>query len=274
VLDTQVSFLRKEKESAKMVKAKLELLEKNEEELSYNLLKIDSLGTLYRRFWEENVPADLEARKEEILRLYDMNFDEFKERADFARDFVAIERECESISEAIKKLNGEVEKLLPRYEELFEGVKHYFKAGSMFVIRLQRNVIPKLKQSDKTRIDELLIKLRSLYEGMLVWIEEAIKQILDKNILTSELPKTRTAFHEEERSLREQLIREIKDLNAESTLILMEIVKVLSLRKTQWLSVAEVCEAVANQTNKDTEVIKKTLLEITERGFLTLGIGF
>jgi hypothetical protein len=273
-LNAHVSFLGKEKEGAERANEKLKLLQKIEEDFSYNLRKIESLGTLYRKFWEEDIPNGLENRKGEILRLYDESFEEFKERMDYFRDLLMVEKESETVSQNIEKLNREAERLIRRYEELFEEVERYFRAGSRFIIRLQSNVIPKLIKSDKTKINEILIKLQALYEDILTWIEDAIKQVLEKNILTPEIPKTRTTFHEEERNLRETFIREIKDLDKESTLILMEIVKVLALHRAQWLSVAEVCEAVAKQTNKDAEVVKKTLLEITEKGFLTLGIGF
>jgi hypothetical protein len=273
-LNAHVSFLRKEKERAERTDEKLKLLQKIEENFSYNLSKIELLGMLYRKFWEEDIPNGLEIRKGEILRLYDESFKEFKERIDYLHDFLTVEKESETVGKDIEKLNGEAERLLRHYKELFEGVKHYFRTGSLFIIRLQSNVIPKLIKSDKTKLNEILIKLQTLYEDILTWIEDAIKQVLEKNILTSEMPKTRTTFNDEEHNLREALIREIKDLDKESTLILMGIVKVLALHRAQWFSVAEVCEAVAKQTNKDAEVIKKTLLEITEKGFLTLGIGF
>jgi hypothetical protein len=273
-LDAHVSFLKEQKERAEKAHEKLKSLQKTEESFSNNLCKIDTLGTFFKKFWEEDVPDVLENKKAEILRLHEDGFTEFKERTNQLCDFPIVEKECETISVDIGKLNGEAERLKRDYEELFEGIKRYFRTSSQFVVRLKSNVVPKLKDSDKFKINEILDKLQSLYDNMLTWIEDAIKQLLEKNTLIEGMPKTRTAFHEEERNLREAFVKEVKDLDEESTLILMEIVKVLALHKAQWLSVAEVCQAVSKQIGKDAEAIKKTLSEITEKGLLTLGIGF
>jgi vacuolar-type H+-ATPase subunit I/STV1 len=273
-LDAHVSFLNKEKDKAENANDELNLLQETEKSFICNLNKIEYLEKFYRKFWEEDIPNDLENIKGKILQLYGEYFNKFKEEIDYCCDFHKVAEESKKVSKYIGSLDGDAARLIRRYEELFEGVKYYFRTGSLFIIRLQSTVIPKLIKSDKTKINEILTELKTLYESILNFIEDVIKQVIEKNIPPQDIPNTRTTFHEKERNLREALIQEIKDLDKESTLILMEVVKVLAQYKAQWLSVAEVCEMVAKQTNKDYEVIKKTLLEITEKGFLTLGIGF
>jgi hypothetical protein len=274
VLNDHVSFLQKERERAERANEKLKSLQKIEEGFSYNLRRIESLEVLYRKFWEEDIPNDLRNKKEEILRRYDENFEEFRENIDNFREFPIVEKESEAVKQDIERLNKEAERLVRSYEELFERIKRYINTSSLTITRLQNNVVPKLIKSDKNKIDEILNELQTLYENLLTWVEDTIKRVLEENISPLDIPKTRTTFHEEERNLREAFIKEIKDLDKESTLILMEIIRVLAQHKTQWLSITEVCEMVTKQTNKDIELIRKILIEIAEKGFLTLGIGF
>jgi hypothetical protein len=274
VLNEHLSFLKKEKEKIEKINEKLKTLQKVEENFSNNLHRITSLGELYKKFWEEDVPNELKDKKEDILQCYNESFKELRENIDNFRDFFIIEKESEVVKQNIERFNRELERLIRSYEELFERIKHYFETSSSMIVRLQNNVVPKLMKSDKNKIDEILNGLKDLYEDLLTWIKDTIKQILEENIPPLEIPKTRTTFHEEERNLREAFIKEIKDLDKESTLMLIETVRVLAQHKTRWLSITEICEVVAKQTNKDVELVKKILLEIAEKGFLTLGIGF
>jgi hypothetical protein len=272
-LDSHVSDLKKEMEKAKDVKEKLSSLQMAEESLINNLLKIDSLKILYENFWEEDIPSNLREKKNVIVQLYDQDFELFRKEADF-RDFLDIKRESDLKKQYIEELDREAQKLIRHFKELFEDIERYFRSSSKFITRLRESVVPKLEKSNKTKIEEILTELYDLYENTLVWIENAINQVLKENVLTLDVPKTRTTILEEERNLREVLIKEIKDLDEESVLILLEIVKVLALHRAQWLSVIEVCRMVAEKTHKDVEVIKKILFDIAEKGFLTLAIGF
>jgi len=273
-LNRHVSFLKNAFENAKRASEKLESLKDSEETFFEDIRKIESLGALYQKFWEQDIPESLEEKKENIIQEYKDNLTEIEQKIQNFQDFITIETEISSVIQSIERLHRESQRLIRRYEELFDEIERYFRAGSKFIFRLQDNVIPKLIKSDKMKIDEIINKLQELYTNTLNWLESLINQILEENISIPEITKTRTTIFEEERNLREALINEIKDLDEERALILLEIVKVLASRRAQWLSVSEVCERVAKQLNKNAGIVKKTLIDITEKGYLTLGIGF
>jgi len=273
-LKDHVSFLEEEKQKARKAKEKINSLKESEEEFVNYWNKVQLFKKTYETFWEEKVPENLEKRQSEIIQKYCEKFDGLiKESAEKTYDFSGIEYACKKVTVFIQQLNRDLKNIIESYEELFGNVGRYFKSGIVFVTRLEVNVLPKLNKSDKTKITNILNALKKLYNDVLNWIDFAFDEILNKNA-SPEISETKTIVLEKERHLRESLVKEIKDLDEEHTKLLMEIVKILADRKVQWASITEISEILAKITGKGVQSIKKDLLDIADKGFLTLGIGF
>jgi len=133
-------------------------------------------------------------------------------------------------------------------------------------------VLPKLLKSNIANLERILNDLFVLYEWTLKWIRKAIKQILEQSFI-SKIPKKRSIILKEERKLREDLIEEVKDLDEQELLILMELTKSSPL-KLQWFPLNETASSLAKKMDLENSEVEKILKEIAEKGILTLGVTF
>ncbi|MEM2194933.1 MAG: hypothetical protein QXG39_08310 [Candidatus Aenigmatarchaeota archaeon] len=274
VIGRRVEFLQTEIEKAKNAKTKIHSLYEVEQSLVDTLKKLESLKMFYEKFWEEKIPQILSEKRKEIAQKYEETLTTLQGEIDNFRDFDKIAEKSEKTQLKIGELNKKAQKLFPQYEELFENIKRLLKAGSMFVERFKNNVLPKLEKSDKHKIESVLESFVTLYEGALAWLDEMLNNISEKGTHISDLPKTHKTIFEEERKLREALIKEIKDLQEQETLILMKIVETSASRRTSWLPLTEACKIVAQQIGIPSDKAKEIIMDIYEKGFLSVAIGF
>jgi len=233
------------------------------------------LGTFYEKFWEEKIPHFLKEKNTDIMRRYKEHLDYLQQEIDNFRDFDEIIKESEMIRIEIEELNKKTRTLLIQFDDLFEGIKRYLNAGSIFVKKLRENVVPRLVKSDKYQIEKILEDLATLYDGTLIWLDEILENITVKiTEYISNPTKTRSTILEEERRLRETLIKEIKDLDKNESLILLKIVEASASRRISWLPLTEICEVITKQMSISYEKTKETILKIAEKGFLSLAVGF
>jgi len=274
VISRHVDFLQTEIKKAENAKVKILSLYKAEQTLVDNLKKVELLEKFYEKFWEEKTPKLLSEKREEIIQKYEEIWAVLQEEIDNFRDFDMVAEKSRTTQSVVEELDRKTQKLFSQYEELFDSIKKYLKAGSAFVERFKDNIISKLEKSDKRQIEAILNSLASLYDGTLIWLEEILNNISEKIISISDLPKTRKTILEEEFKLRKTLIKEIKDLSEIETSVLLKIVEASASRKTRWLPLIEACEIIAQQMDIPFNEAKKIMLNISEKGFLSLAIGF
>jgi len=267
-----VEILRGENDKAKSVKSSIELLSQNESLLNDQLQRIILLEKLYEEFWEDKASDPLKKEYSAICQAYTRIFQELNEEVENFSDFNIIRKKCEQIRQQVEICGKKAQETLNRFKELFDDIKDYIEAGTAFVERLRKNVLPRITKSDSTKINDILNELDVLYEWMYTWLDNSLKQILEKTS-SPDIPKNRTVILNEELKLRESLVHEIKDLEAEETSILLELIKLSSTRRYP-LPLSEASEIVGKQMNLDQERVKKLFLIIAEKGFLTLAITF
>jgi len=127
-------------------------------------------------------------------------------------------------------------------------------------------------KSDKIKIKEILNELKDLYKRTLGNINLIIEQA--SMGIRPYIKENKTELLRKEYELKESLVKEIKDFDPVSTIVLIELVKILSAEKTQWFPIDEVCEKISNKMSKDINEVEKILMTIAEKGFIVLGIGF
>ena len=269
-----VDFLRDEIKRAKAAKEYINSLNEIEEDFVKTLKTLESLEVFYEKFWEEKVPENLINKKTVMSEKYKQIFESLKNDEIIFNDFNKVVDECKTLQTELLDLNRRAKNMLNQYEGLFESIKQYLTACSMFVKRFKEGVVPKLAKSDKNKIETLLESLTNLYDGSLLWLETMLENILQKSLYISSPSKTRTIIHEEERRLREALIREMKDLNERETLVLMKIIEFLARRKSFWLPLTEACTKIAQELNISFDEAKQIILSISEKGFTALAVGF
>jgi len=267
-----VEILRGENEKAKSVKSSIESLRQNESLLHDQLQRITLLERLYEEFWEDKVSDSLKKEYGAICQAYEGTFQELNEEVENFSDFSLIRKKCDQIRQQVETWGRKAQETLNRFKELFDDIKNYIKAGTAFVERLRKNVVPKITKSDSTKINDILNELDVLYEWMSTWIDVSVKQVLEKTSFP-EIPNNRTIILNEELKLRESLIHEIKDLEAEETSILLELIKLSSTRRHP-IPLSEASEIIGRQMNIDQEKVKKLFLTIADKGFLALAITF
>jgi hypothetical protein len=271
-MEEHVRILKSESANAEKVRKSIGLLEESESILTDSLQKTTLLETLYEGFWEEEVPESLKREKLEIGQAYDSVYQRLSGEVEDFSDFRIIEKKSEQTRRSLEEIDEKAEETEKRLTGLFDDVRHYIRVGLTFVERLRRNLLPKLTKSDIKKIEDISNELYVLYEWTSQWMEKAIAQIID-DVSSPEIPKHRTAILDEERKLREALVREIKDLEAQETLIVLELVD-LSAARRQPLPLLEASQIVAKKIGLDEETVKKLLLNISDKGFLTLSITF
>ena len=269
-----VDFLRDEIKRAEAAKEHINSLNEIEEDFIKTLETLESLEVFYEKFWEEKVPENLINKKTVMSEKYKQIFESLKNDEITFNDFNKVVDQCKTLQTELLDLNRRAKNMLNQYEGLFESIKEYLTTGSMFVKRFKEGVVPKLAKSDKNKIETLLESLTNLYDGSLLWLETMLENILQKSLYISSLPKTRTILHEEERRLREALIKEMKDLNERETLVLMKIIEFLAHRKSFWLPLTETCTKIAQELNISFDEAKQIILSISEKGFTALAVGF
>jgi hypothetical protein len=269
-----VDFLQDEIKLAEIAKKNIDSLNEAEKSFVKTLEILELLEVFYEKFWEERVPENLINKRIEILDKYKGIFESLQDNEIIFNDFGKIAEQCETLQIELSDLNRRAKNMLNQYEELFENIKRNLNVGSMFVRRFKENVVPKLVRSDKNRIELLLNSLTNLYERSLSWLKTMLENIPQQSLCTSSLPITRTSISEEERKLREELIKEIKDLNEREILVLMKLIEFLGHRKSLWLPLREVCMKIALEINASSDEIKQTILAISEKGFTSLAVGF
>ncbi|MEM4179249.1 MAG: hypothetical protein QXJ55_06205 [Candidatus Caldarchaeum sp.] len=273
-ISRHVKYLSTELDKAKTTKQTINELNRVEASLLNDLRKIESLEALFQKFWEEQIAQGLRREYEYIISEYNRVVQELKEKMGYLRDLTEIQKTSERTSIEIRSLVKRAEPLVERYSDLFSDARLYLKMGLTLVAGLQENVITKLTMSDKSKIEQLLNELRMLYDDTLTQLEKIISEIREKNLSVSELPITRTILLEKEQIIKENIIREIKDLDQLETLIIMEVIKASASRRSRWLPLSEACQIVTQTTHQDVETIKKILWNMAEKGFLTFAIGF
>jgi len=68
-----------------------------------------------------------------------------------------------------------------------------------------------------------------------------------------------------EYELKDSLVKEIKDLDQLSTKVLIELVKIFSAEKSQWLPIREFLKKISNKMGKDINEVEKILRTIAEK---------
>jgi len=269
-----VDFLRDEIKRAEAAKEYINSLNEIEKDFVKTLETLESLEVFYEKFWEEKVPENLINKKTVMSEKYKQIFESLKNDEITFNDFNKVVDQCKTLQTELSDLNRRAKNILNQYEGLFESIKEYLTAGSMFVKRFKESVVPKLAKSDKSKIEMLLESLTNLYDRSLSWLETMLENILQKSLYISSLPKTRALIHEEERRLREALIKEMKDLNERETLVLMKIIEFLAHRKSFWLPLTEACTKIAQELNISFDEAKQIILSISEKGFTALAVSF
>jgi hypothetical protein len=269
-----VDYLRDEIKRAEAAKEHINSLNEIEEDFVKTMETLESLEVFYEKFWEEKVPENLGCKKKVISDKYNQILESLKNDEIIFNDFNKVVDQCKTLQTELLDLNRRAKNMLNQYEGLFESIKQYLTAGSMFVKRFKENIVPKLAKSDKNKIEMLLESLANLYDGSILWLETMLENLLQKSLYISSLPKTRTTIHDEECRLREALIREIKDLNERETLVLMKIIEFLAHRKSFWLPLTEACKKIAQEVNISFDEAKQMILSISEKGFTALAVGF
>jgi hypothetical protein len=274
-INQHVEFLQNEIKKAEKAKEKIRYLSEIENNLITDLEKVEIFGMFYEKFWEEKIPHFIKEKNTDIMQGYKELLNFLQQEIDNYRDFDEIMKESETIRIEIEELSKKTRNLLHQFDDLFEDIKRYLNAGSMFVKKFRENVVPRLVKSDKNKIEKILEALATLYDGTLIWLDEVLRNFIVKiNEYISNPIKTRSTLLEEERRLRETLIKEIKDLDKNESLILLKIVEVSASRRTSWLPLTEICEVITEQMGVSYNETKETILKIAEKGFLSLAVGF
>lgn len=274
-INRHVSVLKEEKKKAERAKEEVDLLRNIEFSLLDKVKEMECLATFYESFWEEKVPDFLKSKKDEIVDEYCQEIKNLEVEENDLNDLLKIENKSKTVKSKVEGLNKRAQELMKKYEEsLIENIKAYFEREKVFVDKFRNNVVPKLQRTNTTVVQRLLDDLSTLYEATLTWIDDVLYEISTKKMLPESINQiNRTLILERAQKIREELIREIKDLNEQETLILIELVKILSGKRVIWLALAEACELVAKNTSRNTDEIKNIMLNLSEKGFLTLSIG-
>jgi hypothetical protein len=276
-IEEHVKFLRNGIDRAKLANSEINSLSEAEEDFIKSLGILEALEDFYEKFWEERIPKNLSDESMEMSNKYKQMLEALQsEETIFSSfsDFNKIVHQCKIMRGELSKLNAMAESLLNEYKKLFEEIKQYFSAGSMLVKRFEENVTPKLSTSDKNKVQALLTSLNDLYTDSLAQVEMALRSASQGSPHISPQLKTRTVILEEERKLKENLIREIKDLNQCETLILVKVIELLAYKRSKWLPFTETCAKIARETNIAPNRVEQMILTLSEKGLISLAIGF
>jgi|YelNatPaOPRAMG01_1025707.scaffolds.fasta_scaffold08326_8 hypothetical protein len=272
-IEGHAEFLQNEIKRAEDAKENINLLSNVEKDFVKTLEMLELLEGFYEKFWEEDVPKDLISKRIEISDKYKQISKSIQNETVIFNDFNEVVDRCKAMQTELLELSGRAKNLLNQYEKLFENIKQYLTVGSMFVKRFKERIAPKLVKSDKDGIKKWLESLTKLYDDSLSWIKMMLENILQKSLYISSLPITRTAISGEERKLKENLIKEIKDLNEHEALVLMKIIEFSACRRSIWLPLTETCMEIAQEVNMPPDEVKRIILTISEKGFTSLAIG-
>jgi hypothetical protein len=271
-LEIYVKPLRNEIGQAKDIKKDISSLNRMEKDLIKLLETLERYEGFYKKFWEEDIPKNLIDEKEEILNEYKQILENLKGEDSELINFNKFKELCNTIQKQLLGLYKKTENLHDRYEKLFREIQDYLTMNYNSIQRFKEFVVPKLVKSDKNEIKKILEELETTYKKYSSWLVNILKEFTD----ISSLAITRTIILEEEHKLREKLIKEIKDLNEYETLILIKIIEFLVSRKVKekWLPLTEICEKISQEIKKSPDEVKQIILAISEKGFISLAVGF
>lgn len=271
-LEEHVKMLREESGRAESLKSSIEMLIQEETSLNKQLKRAILLEKFWEEFWEDKVSVSLINERDAIYGAYNDIVKVLSTDMINLTDFEITLKKCDHIRRQIEILSEQAQKNINRFNELLDEITNYIKAGMAFVERVKKNILPKITKSDVAKINDILVDLAALYEWASTWTDASVKQIFN-DASFPKIPKRRKDILDEEHKLRESLIHEIKDLEVEETLILLELLNLSSTRRYP-IPITEASELIGKQVNLDQESVKKMLMSIADKGFLTLVITF